>query len=251
MEASKMDLGTPIAEGNTAKIYVHDQKIIKLFDDRFLMDEAIREANKQKLVHLYGLPVPNVFEVTEIGGRAAIVMEYISGPTLGELAFNDPNRMEDILNQSIGVQRKIHEITPIGLEPMKEKLARQINSVQDIDRNHRMYLLDMLESMPYESKLCHGDFHLYNLIKSDKGLTIIDWVDCSAGDIRADVYRTYLLYSGVSIEIAELYLNLFCEQSGLTQSEIFEWAPLIAAAKLSENVRSENRERLLEIVYSK
>ena len=69
--------------------------------------------------------------------------------------------------------------------------------------------------MTYENRLCHGDFHLLNLIMSDDKVTIIDWVDASAGDIRADVCRTYLLYSELSTEVAELYLRLYCEKSGL------------------------------------
>ncbi|GAE32884.1 phosphotransferase [Halalkalibacter hemicellulosilyticusJCM 9152] len=77
---------------------------------------------------------------------------------------------------------------------------------------------------------------------------MIDWVDSSAGDIRADVYRTYLLYSQFSSELANMYLRLYCEKSRLLSSEVFQWAPIIAGARLSENVSSENSERLMEII---
>ncbi|BCB37562.1 hypothetical protein BCJMU51_2449 [Bacillus cereus] len=39
-----------------------------------------------------------------------------------------------------------------------------------------------------------------------KNVNIIDWVDASSGDIRADVFRTYLLYAQSHIELAEMYL---------------------------------------------
>ncbi|MFP3472522.1 hypothetical protein R0J90_20935, partial [Micrococcus sp. SIMBA_144] len=74
-------------------------------------------------------------------------------------------------------------------------------------------------------------------------------VDSSAGDRRADVYRTYLLYSQVSKELANMYMRLYCEKSGLFKEEIFRWAPIIAAARLSERVSSEDPKRLLEIVH--
>ena len=102
--------------------------------------------------------------------------------------------------------------------------------------------------MTFDEKLCHGDFHFFNLIMSDHKVTIIDWVDASAGDIRADVYRTYLLYSQFLVELADMYMRLYCEKSGLSKDEIFQWAPIIAAARLSECVSSEKPERLLEIV---
>ncbi|WP_312028265.1 phosphotransferase family protein [Bacillus salinus] len=131
---------------------------------------------------------------------------------------------------------------------MNEKLYRQINSLNQIDDNQKSNLLKKLESFTYENKLCHGDFHLFNLIKKDNQVLVIDWVDSSAGDVRADIYRTYLLFSQFSLELAEVYLQLYCEKSGLLRSEIFQWAPIIAGARLSESVSTENSERLLEII---
>lgn len=78
-------------------------------------------------------------------------------------------------------------------------------------------------------------------------MTIIDWIDSSAGDIRADVYRTYLLYAESSVAIAEMYVRLYCEKSGLSRDEVFQWAPMIAGARLSETVSSETVEHLMKI----
>jgi hypothetical protein len=67
--------------------------------------------------------------------------------------------------------------------------------------------------------------------------------------IFADVYRLYLLYSQYSQEIAEKYLLYYCKTSGMSQQDIFKWAPIIAAARLSETVASEDEERRLNIIY--
>lgn len=90
---------------------------------------------------------------------------------------------------------------------------------------------------------------MFNLILSDdQRVTIIDWVDASAGDIRADVYRTYLLYSQFSEDLAEMYLQFYCQKSSLSREDIFQWAPIIAGAQLAENVSTKNSERLMKIV---
>jgi aminoglycoside phosphotransferase (APT) family kinase protein len=102
--------------------------------------------------------------------------------------------------------------------------------------------------MRYDKCLCHGDYHIFNLIFREGHVTIIDWVDASAGDARADAYRTYLLYSQHSEELAELYLRLYCDKSGIQQDEIFLWGPIIAGARLSEKVPPEKASRLVEIV---
>ncbi len=243
-----MILGNPIARGNTSKIYLSDNKIVKVFND-FLPDtESINEANKQKYAYSCGLPVPEILEVTKINGEQAIIMEYVKGETLGDLMFKDKEQAEYYMNISVDMQLEIHSIFADAIEPMYDKLYRQIETVNKLDKRQKSYLLKKLESFTYENRLCHGDFHLFNLIKTDNQVVVIDWVDSSAGDIRADIYRTYLLYSQFSSELADMYLRLYCENSGLLRSEVFQWAPIIAGARLSESVSSENSERLMEII---
>ena len=61
-----MILGNPIAEGNTAKIYLHNNYIYKVFKD-FLPDgESVMEVEKQKLAYLCGLPVPQIIDVLKL-----------------------------------------------------------------------------------------------------------------------------------------------------------------------------------------
>jgi tRNA A-37 threonylcarbamoyl transferase component Bud32 len=243
-----MNLGTPIAIGNTAKIYLFDNKIIKVFNDNFSGLESSYEANKQKCAYECGLAVPKVLEVTKINGKQAIVMEYIKGRTIGDILSENMEQAEYYLNISVDIQQEIHKHTANSLEQMSEKLTRQIESVHSLDTRQKAALFRKLEKMTFENKLCHGDFHLFNLILSDNKVTIIDWVDSSTGDRRADVYRTYLLYSQFSIEIANMYLQLYCQKSGFSKEEVFQWAPIIAGARLSEIVPSENPDRLIEIV---
>jgi aminoglycoside phosphotransferase (APT) family kinase protein len=244
-----MNLGTPMAIGNTAKIYLCEGKIVKIFNDYLPKTESLYEANKQRHAYSHGLNVPKVLDVTEIDGKQALIMEYIKGRTIGDLLYENVDQAEHFMNVSIDIQQKIHLVVADSLEPMIEKLRRQIEITTILEERHKSFLIQKLDSMTFENRLCHGDFHLFNLIISDNGkVSIIDWVDSSAGDVRADIYRTYLLYSQFSVELAEMYLRLYLEKSGLSKEEIFQWAPIIAGARLSEIVSSEESGRLLDIV---
>nr|WP_144928748.1 aminoglycoside phosphotransferase family protein [Paenibacillus bovis] len=243
-----MNLGIPIAEGNTATIYHWDNKIIKIFKDHLPNTEATYEANKQKLAYACGLTVPKIYDVTEIDGKQAIIMEYFKGPTIGSLLMDNKDKSKYYMEISVDIQLEIHSKSAGSLEHMRSKLSRQINNASQINDRLNEKLITKLHSMTFESRLCHGDFHLFNLILSDEKVVIIDWVDASAGDIRADVYRTYLLYSQLSTDLAELYVQLYCKKSGISREEIFQWAPIIAAARLSENVSTERADRLLKII---
>ncbi|WP_080843568.1 phosphotransferase family protein [Cytobacillus gottheilii] len=243
-----MNLGNPIASGNTANIYLSEKKIIKVFKDFLPESESINEAKKQNYAHSCGLPVPKIYQVTKINGKQAIIMEYAAGETLGNLLAKEPAHFTYYLNMSIDEQQKIHRIIPTPLESMHDKLTNQIKSVNLLNSKQKLLLLKKLDSFSFEPRLCHGDFHLYNLIKTKDRVVVIDWIDCSAGDKCADVYRTYLLYTQVSTVLAEQYIKLYCKKSGMKMSDIFKWAPIVAAARLAENVSSEDSGRLLAII---
>ena len=129
------------------------------------------------------------------------------------------------------------------MELMRERLESQIKSVHKLDENKKKNILLKLDSITFDFRLCHGDFHPFNLILSKEEkvkVIVIDWVDASSGDIRADVFRTYLLYSQSSVELAEMYLHIYCSRTGISRDEVFKWAPIIIAARFSEKVSPQN-----------
>lgn len=128
----------------------------------------------------------------------------------------------------------------VEIESMRVRLERQIKSVHKLDEKQKDNILNTLHSIKFEPRLCHGDFHPFNLILSGKNVNTIDWVDANSGDIRADVFRTYLLYAQSYIELAEMYLHIYCSRTGLSRDEVFQWAPIIIAARFSEKVSPQN-----------
>ncbi|RAS99091.1 aminoglycoside phosphotransferase [Bacillus cereus] len=245
-----MNLDNLIAKGNTAEIYLYDNKIVKLFKDYLPDTESMNEAKKQKYACSCGLPVPNIFEVIKIQNRQAIIMEYIKGDSIGNLLLNNLNKAEHYINICVNEQKKIHSIcvNTDEIESMRGRLERQIKSVHKLDEKQKENILNKLHSIKFEPRLCHGDFHPFNLILSKKNVNIIDWVDASSGDIRADVFRTYLLYAQSHIELAEMYLQIYCNNTDLTRDEIFQWAPIISVARFTEKVSPQNEVYLSKLL---
>jgi len=73
---------------------------------------------------------------------------------------------------------------------------------------------------------------------------IVDWLDACSGNPAADVCRTYLLMRRVLPAIAEAYVVTYAKTAGLTPDEIFDWLPVIAAARLAEGVPEETEDLL-------
>ena len=71
--------------------------------------------------------------------------------------------------------------------------------------------------MHKHDKVCHGDFNPSNIIITDDGKAyIIDWAHATQGNASADAARTYLVFALAGQQkLADKYLNLFCEKSGI------------------------------------
>lgn len=236
-----------IATGNTAEIYLHNGNIMKVYT-RESVETVAREAENQAYARSLGLPVPEVIELTRFNGRSALVMEYASGAAMGELLLRDPTTMQASFSRVVEIQREVHSKIAPELRAMSDRLREKIDSVRQLANRQKSGLLSMLDDIGDESHLCHGDLHVLNLIVDDSRVMIIDWMDATRGDIRLDVCRSYLLYSGVDADVATYYLHEFCHQSGLDQNEIMRWLPVIAAARLSEGIDAEEEQRLLSLI---
>ena len=245
-----MELNNKIGAGFTADIYLSDGKIIKLLKEFMSEAAANYEADKQKLAFASGITVPNVYDVIELNGRYAIVMEYIQGDTLGSMIFKDKSKAVDYMSLSVDMQINIQEKTADTLESFIDLLKRKFQYPSVLNDKQKEELLNKASTIQHEKRLCHGDCHVLNMLYTGADIYVIDWIDASNGDVRADACRSYLLYLLHAPELADLYLQLYCGKSGLSQEEILIWKPIVAGAILSENSAIGKTDYLLEIVNS-
>lgn len=244
-----IDMGEPIAIGNTAHIYRMDDKVIKVFHDYLPQQVAEYEGNKQILAYKKGLRVPEVLHITEIEGKPALIMQHVTGRPLGEVAEQHMEQLEHYLNLFVDTQLAVHAVDGQLLESMEQKLAQQIHRAAGLEEGKKEKLLAALPSMfSGPSVVCHGDFHPHNVLLDGHNVTIIDWVDATAGDRHADVYRTYMLLAASSVEIAQFYLKIYSQKSGVTYEDVMKWEPILAAARLGEHITDEEQKRLLSMV---
>lgn len=237
-----MELTNKIAERKNKEIYVEDGKVIKLFVETHPKSNILNEAlNQSRVEEGSNLNVPKLVEVTKIGNRWALVSEYIEGKTITELLRENPEQEDKYLNLFVDVQLEILSNKVPLLNRIKEKFRRKLDNATNIDENTKYELLQRLEGMKNHDKLCHGDYHPSNVIIQEDGTVyIIDWSHVTQGNASADAARTYLLFSiDGQEELAEKYLNLFSEKSGIEKSSVQRWIPIVAATQMTKAVPEE------------
>ena len=227
-----MKLDKVIAVRTSKTVYKDGDCAIKVFDADYKKSDILNEALNQARVEETGLPIPKLLEVGVVDGKWAIVSEFIKGKTLARLMDENPDKIDEYMNLFVDIQLDIHSRKAPLLNKLKDKMNRKISET-DLDATTRYELHTRLEGMPKHNKVCHGDFRPSNVIVGEDGVNyIIDWAHATQGNASADAARTYLVfYLKGEEELAEKYLDLFCQKSDTTKQYVQKWLPIVAASQ--------------------
>ncbi len=227
-----MNLNQIIAARPKKTVYRDGNVVIKLFHEDFSKSDILNEALNQARIEETGLPVPKVLEVTKIDGKWAILSEYIEGETLEQLMEAHPEKQAEYLELFVSLQMDVHAKKAPLLTKHIDKMARKISQA-DIDPATKYDLHTILEGMHRHDKVLHGDFQPSNIIITPTGEAyILDWSHATQGNASADAARTFLVFSLEGKEaLAEAYLKLFCEKTGINRKYVQRWIPIVAATQ--------------------
>jgi aminoglycoside phosphotransferase (APT) family kinase protein len=233
-----MAIGALLGAGKEAEAYAYGPHVLKLYRRPEQRSVAFAEAAVLAIVADHGLPSPAVHEAGRYDSRWGLVMDRAEGSSLGSQLLADPGLAPEALAAMVQLQRAVHARGEPRLPPLKRRLASRIARAPGIEA-HRQALLDTLAALPDGDRICHGDFHPFNLIGAPGALTIVDWPDATSGPPAADACRTWLLLHPHQPDFAAAYLATYVAASGLAEPEIMSWRPVLAAARLCENVPEE------------
>jgi hypothetical protein len=232
-------LGCLLGSGKEAEVFEHGAVVVKLYKPGAPKSSAFREAAILAVVEAFGLPVPRVQGVSQIGGRWGVTMARAQGPSFAEALHRRPDLVPAFVNQMALLQSRVHSHPGVQLVSLKARLAARIRQATILGGTRQDSLLSRLAGLPEGDRLCHGDFHPFNVLGQFGHETIVDWLDASCGDAAADVCRSYVLLKQAAPELASAYVDAYARVSGGSRQNILSWLPFVAAARLLEAVPNE------------
>lgn len=240
-----MQIGRLLGQGRVAEVFEAGADVIKLYRAGVGPEQARHEAGILDALRHLDLTVPRSLGVMRVDGRWGLLMTRMPGQPLAErmLAAVDPSA--DLLLLA-DLHHQIHQHHAAALAPLKARLANRLERVRQLSEVERAVLLERLAALPDGDRLCHGDFHPLNIMIDGERAGIIDWLDATRGPPEADVARTYLLALHNLPALAEPYLATRLRGAAFGRREIEVWLPVLAAARLAENVPEEEA-RLLAL----
>ena len=242
---SERRLGEPIAAGRTAEVYAWEEGwVLKLFRDGGPTDWVDYEARIARIVYRLGLAVPAVGEVVDVGSRRGILYERVDGESMLDTIMRDLGQVEHYAR----LLAELHERVAPELPSQRERLQNRIGRAELLTEDVRRAFLESLHALPDGDRLCHGDFHPGNILMTARGPIIIDWVDAVRGNPLADIARTHLLITAGEVppeaerpraQFAAAYLDHHPLLTPERREEFRAWHPIVAAARLVEDIAGE------------
>ncbi len=247
--------GALLASGRMADTHVYGEgHVVKLFRQSMGRSSVEGEARAARVARAAGLPTPVVGDLITVHGRPGLVYERVNGPSMFALLEQRPWRIIDFARRLARLHALMHaEDIEAGLPPLRRKLEYKLRHAPTLPESVRSAALTALESMPDGQRLCHGDFHPGNVMMPVEGETIIDWADAAIGRPLADVARAALIMQAAVVSgfienpllrrmarfFPHLYLRFYFRLRPGGRQEYRAWFPIVAAARLSENIPEE------------
>lgn len=150
-----------IASGNEADVYAVDETRV-LRRHRFMLDVS-REAGIMAYVHSHGYPVPEVHAVR--GGD--LEMERLHGPTMARALVDGRVTIGEAAATLAGLLRRLHALPPLP---------------------------------GGTGRIVHLDLHPENVLLTDRGPVVIDWVNARDGHPDLDVALSSLILAMVATD---------------------------------------------------
>ena len=181
-------IGDIIGSGKFSNVYEYkDGYALKLFHRNVDQTIALYEFEASNEIHALGIPTPAVYDFIQVGAQKGIVFQRVTGITLIEYISRFPLKFKTCIEQSAHLLAKIHSIKATGLESFKVQLADRISKTRLLSTQDKNTIIEYLFSLEDGNDLCHGDFHIGNIMCTERGFHIIDWGNVTYGPKVADL----------------------------------------------------------------
>lgn len=239
-----------IVERRSKVVYDCGDRVVKVFDANKPASDILNEALNQSRAADAGIDVPAVIEVGKVDNNWALSMEKVEGTTLRQLMDANPDKVDEYVEQLVDIEISIHQHRAPLMPRQKDKYARMINSVKEVLGDTNTYeILQRLDGMKNHVKVCHGDFVPSNVILREDGtVCVVDWAHATQGNGSADCATTYLHFMlRGDKDVAEKYINAYCERQGCTRDYVQQWTTIVAAAEIARG-RVADKDFLMSMV---
>ena len=196
-----------IGRGANGSIYRIDQdNVIKVYNNADALADIQHEREVAKLALILGIPTAISYDVVRVGDSYGSVFELLNARSFSKILAEEPEKMDFCVQEYVKMLKKIHETqVPAGKLPdMKETALSWARFMQDhLPGEAGKKLLALIEAVPHDDHMIHGDYHTKNLMLQNDEVLIIDMDTLAVGHPifeLASMFNSFVGYSELDHE---------------------------------------------------
>lgn len=211
-----------IGRGANGTIYRIDQdNVVKVYNNADALEDIQHEREVARLALILGIPTAISYDIVKVGDSFGSVFELLNARSFSKILANEPEKIDWCVQEYVELLHKIHDtVVPAGKLPdMKETVVGWAQFMQDyLPEETGSRLMQLIEDIPHDDHMIHGDYHTKNLELTDDEVLLIDMDTLATGDPVfefASIYNALLGFSELDHGIIKEFQGYSYDTAGL------------------------------------
>ncbi len=219
-----------IGRGANGTIYRIDQDtVVKAYNNADALEDIQHEREVARLALVLGIPTAISYDVVRVGESYGSVFELLNARSFAKILAEEPEKMDWCVAEYVEMLKKIHGtlVPPGDLPDLRETAIGWAKFMQDyLPKEKGEKLLSLIEAVPRDDHMIHGDYHTKNIVLQENEVLLIDMDTLSVGHPIFELASMYNAFLGFS----ELDPEIIKEFQGFTHEVATEfWKKVLAA----------------------
>ena len=189
-----------IGRGANGSIYRIDKdNVVKIYNNPDALGEIQHEREVARLALILGIPTAISYDVVKVGDSYGSVFELLNAKSFSRILANEPEKLDWCVDEYVDMLKRIHgtEVPEGKLPDMKETVLSWAEFMQDyLPEESGKKLLSLVEAVPHDNHMIHGDYHTKNLELQDDEVLLIDMDTLAVGHPVFELGSMFNAYRG-------------------------------------------------------
>ena len=201
-----------IGRGANGTIYRIDRdNVVKVYNNADALADIQHEREVAKLALILGIPTAISYDVVRVGESYGSVFELLNARSFSKILAAEPEKLDWCVREYVALLKKIHGtlVPPGKLPDMKETALSWARFLQEyLPEEAGRKLLALVEEVPHDDHMLHGDYHTKNLELQNDEVLIIDMDTLAVGHPvfeLASIYNAFVGYSELDHEVIKAF----------------------------------------------
>lgn len=167
-----------IGHGANGTLYRIDcDNVVKVYQYADALADIQNEREMAKLALILGIPTAISYDIVKVGDRYGSVFELLNARSFAKILSQQPEKFDWCVREFTDMLKKIHatEAPEDKLKDIKETALNWARFLADyIPEDAEKKLIALIEAVPHDNHLIHGDYHTKNLELQNDEVLLID-----------------------------------------------------------------------------